>query len=253
MVTENCPVAPGRAMSIEDVEKSAGVSVSPAAPGLHGGNKYIKGPSPIDWNKLARDADLHARNDPAPDSARGWEVVNAAIDTFAARTSAFAGGFAAGAEKPTTLKDFPQAGGCVPPRATGMLPEMAAPYGVSPPGRNIPADCVLPNDPFQRKKIPAAAVLDYFDAAIVEIAKALQAGNDEHNPGEPLHWARGKSPDQDHCIIRHFLERGTIYVDRNGVPVRHSTSLAIRALMLLQLELEAAGAPMSRGSRPAKI
>ena len=59
-------------------------------------------------------------------------------------------------------------------------------------------------------------------------------GNDQHNPGEPLHWARGKSMDQADCLIRHFLERGTLDTDGQ----RHSAKLCWRALALLQLELE---------------
>lgn len=107
---------------------------------------------------------------------------------------------------------------------------------------------VLPNDAKARKAVPAGAVLDYFDSAWVEIAKALQDGNDQHNPGERLHWSRGKSSDHEHCIIRHYLQRGKLSVSPTGAVIRHSTYLAIRALMFLQEELEAAGAPLSRGS-----
>jgi hypothetical protein len=114
---------------------------------------------------------------------------------------------------------------------------------------NTPSDDVLPNDAKARKAVPAGAVLDYFDSAIVEIAKALQDGNDQHNPGEPLHWARGKSSDHAHCIIRHYLQRGKLAVSPTGAVIRHSTYMAIRALMFLQEELEANGAPLSRGSR----
>jgi hypothetical protein len=51
--------------------------------------------------------------------------------------------------------------------------------------------------------------------------------------------------DQADCIMRHLAERGAL--DSDGV--RHSAKLAWRALALLQLELEAEGAPMSRGSK----
>jgi hypothetical protein len=51
----------------------------------------------------------------------------------------------------------------------------------------------------------------------------------------------------DHAdtMMRHFLERGT--VDTDGV--RHSAKMAWRALALLQVEMEAAGAPLARGAR----
>jgi hypothetical protein len=87
--------------------------------------------------------------------------------------------------------------------------------------------------------------LDYFSSALIEIAKISKKGNDQHHPGEPLHWARGKSMDHPDTIIRHFMERGTLDVDGT----RHSAKLAWRALALLQQELEDAGAPISRGSK----
>lgn len=78
-------------------------------------------------------------------------------------------------------------------------------------------------------------VLDYFPDAIAEVARVSKAGNDQHNPGEPLHWAREKSTDHADCIARHLLERGTVDVDGQ----RHSAKMAWRALALLQTELEA--------------
>jgi hypothetical protein len=105
---------------------------------------------------------------------------------------------------------------------------------------------LLPVEASERKKIPiATGVLDYFPAALAEIAKISYRGNEQHNPGEPLHWARNKSTDQDDTIIRHFLERGKL--DSDGM--RHSAKLAWRVLALLQLELEAEGAPLARGAK----
>jgi hypothetical protein len=104
---------------------------------------------------------------------------------------------------------------------------------------------VLPTDPADRKAIPVVTgFMDYFSAAIAEVCRVTKAGNDQHNPGQPLHWARGKSMDHADCIGRHLIERGT--VDTDGQ--RHSAKLACRAMMLLQEELEAEGAPISRGS-----
>lgn len=89
-----------------------------------------------------------------------------------------------------------------------------------------------------RKKYPVASgVLDYFPDALVSVAHVSWAGNEQHNPGQPLHWARGKSPDQDDTIIRHFLQRGTRDTDGQ----RHSAKMVWRALALLQLEIEADG------------
>ena len=104
----------------------------------------------------------------------------------------------------------------------------------------------LPTEPAARKEIPlCSGVLDYFPAALAEVAKVSLAGNRQHNGNAPLHWARGKSTDQADCILRHLAERGTLDVDG----MRHSAKLAWRALALLQLELEATGVPMARGAK----
>jgi len=105
---------------------------------------------------------------------------------------------------------------------------------------------VLPLDKEERKRIPiATGVLDYFPNALAEVAKVSYQGNVQHNAGQPLHWARNKSTDQDDTIIRHFLERGRL--DEDGM--RHTAKLAWRVLALLQLELEAEGAPIARGAK----
>lgn len=104
----------------------------------------------------------------------------------------------------------------------------------------------LPTDPQVRKSLPmATGLLDYFPAALAAVAFVSYAGNKKHNPGEVLHWARGKSMDQADCIMRHLAERGTIDVvklpDGREFHIRHSAYVAWRALALLQLELEEAG------------
>lgn len=94
----------------------------------------------------------------------------------------------------------------------------------------------LPTTPLARKQHPVATgVLDYFPDAIVALSHVSFIGNEQHNPGQPLHWAREKSTDQDDTLIRHFLERGT--VDEDGI--RHTAKMAWRALAMLQLEIEA--------------
>jgi hypothetical protein len=105
----------------------------------------------------------------------------------------------------------------------------------------------LPAESAERKAIPiTTGVLDYFPAALAEVAKVSKVGNDKHNPGEPMHHARGKSTDHADSIARHLLERGGVDSDTG---VRHSAELAWRALALLQQELEDAGAPVARGAK----
>ena len=94
---------------------------------------------------------------------------------------------------------------------------------------------LLPQDSKSRKNYPVASgVLDYFPDALIAIAHVSKLGNDQHNPGEVLHWDREKSNDHADTLIRHFLERGTF--DKDGT--RHTAKMAWRALAILQLEIE---------------
>ena len=95
---------------------------------------------------------------------------------------------------------------------------------------------MLPTDPKARKNVPlCTGALDYFPLALAAVAEVSRIGNDQHNPGQPLHWARGKSTDHADALVRHLVERGTI--DSDGG--RHSAKAAWRALALLQEEIEA--------------
>ena len=93
----------------------------------------------------------------------------------------------------------------------------------------------FPNDASGRKSRPVASgVLDYFPDALVAVAHVSWVGNEQHNPGQPLHWDRSKSTDEADAMLRHFLQRGTM--DTDGV--KHSAKMVWRALALLQKEIE---------------
>jgi hypothetical protein len=123
----------------------------------------------------------------------------------------------------------------------GRQPTAAKPF---PLGTVAPA---LPSGSAERKAIPLArGLLDYFPAALAAVAALSKAGNDKHNPGQPLHHSRGKSSDHADCIVRHLIDRGTVDTEDG---IRHSVKVAWRALALLQEELEAAGeASLPRGA-----
>jgi hypothetical protein len=96
-------------------------------------------------------------------------------------------------------------------------------------------DCRVPTDAAARKAIPVASgCLDYFPQALLAVAELSRIGNDQHNPGAPLHWDRTKSQDEADALLRHLIDRGE--VDTDGV--RHSAKVAWRALALLQKEIE---------------
>lgn len=103
----------------------------------------------------------------------------------------------------------------------------------------------LPTDAKERKNVPMArGLLDYFPDALAAVAEVSRLGNEQHNPGQPLHWAREKSTDHADCIVRHLVDRGTLDTDGQ----RHAAKIAWRALALLQTEIEA-GKPDGWGNR----
>lgn len=95
-----------------------------------------------------------------------------------------------------------------------------------------PHAMTYPTTSAARKEMPVyrGCVL-YFPAALALVSALSKKGNDKHNPGEPMHHARGKSNDHGDCIARHLSEVGTIDPDTG---LDHAVSLAWRALALLQ-------------------
>jgi hypothetical protein len=94
----------------------------------------------------------------------------------------------------------------------------------------------LSTDSAERKNTPIfSGVMNYFPLALAYVAKVSKAGNDKHNPGQPLHWARGKSTDHQDCIARHLIDYDGIDPDDG---LLHAGKLAWRALALLETELE---------------
>lgn len=109
-------------------------------------------------------------------------------------------------------------------------------------------DFVLPTDSQERKRIPLfSGVMNYFPLALAAVARVSKRGNDKHNPGQPLHWSRGKSNDHADCIARHLIDLETLNADGE---YEDAECLAWRALAILQeLEERRLGKPPSRGSR----
>lgn len=87
----------------------------------------------------------------------------------------------------------------------------------------------------ERKETPVySGVLKYFPDAIRAVAQCSFVGNEQHNPGTPLHWDRSKSQDELDALTRHLMDAGKM--DSDGV--RHSAKIAWRALANLQKEIE---------------
>ncbi len=95
---------------------------------------------------------------------------------------------------------------------------------------------MLPTDSKERKDVPVfSGCLAYFPDALAEVARLSKAGNDKHNPGQPLHWSRDKSNDHLDCIARHLLDAGVVD-EEDGF--YHDVKVAWRALANLQVLLE---------------
>ena len=100
-----------------------------------------------------------------------------------------------------------------------------------------------PKTSAERKGEPIhSGVLMYFPDALAAVARVSKVGNDKHNPGEPLHWARGKSTDQMDCLIRHALTPEEIDPDSGEIEMAHTVWRALAQLQLLEEKrLAAAG------------
>lgn len=108
-----------------------------------------------------------------------------------------------------------------------------------------------------------SGLLAYFPAALAGVARHSKLGNDKHNPGEPLHHARGKSSGHADCLVRHLVDMQDLMVnrdmqiDRNSLLLAEANALCWRALALSQeLHENHDGAPLAPGARvpvnPAK-
>jgi hypothetical protein len=125
----------------------------------------------------------------------------------------------------------------------------------------------LGTDSAARKDTPVySGFLAYFPAAIAGAARHSKRGNDKHNPGEPLHHARGKSTDHEDCVARHLLDISDIEatIKRDKESVQHfpydqelvstlldeADALVWRAAALSQRLYETyGGAPLAPGAR----
>ena len=101
--------------------------------------------------------------------------------------------------------------------------------------------------PAERSRFPLYdGLLAYFPDALAWVSRCSYEGNQQHNPGQPMHWAMDKSTDHENKIMRHMMEGFTD--DDDGVP--HSVKVAWRALARAQEDLmRRKGAPMPPNAR----
>lgn len=93
-----------------------------------------------------------------------------------------------------------------------------------------------PKTSAERKAEPIhSGVLMYFPDALAAVSRLSKAGNDKHNPGQPLHWAREKSTDHMDCATRHTLTPECIDPETGEIEL---VATAWRVLAQLQLSEE---------------
>ena len=93
----------------------------------------------------------------------------------------------------------------------------------------------LPTDPAARKAIPIySGFVKYFPDAMAAVAELSRIGNDQHNPGQPLHWAKGKSTDERDALMRHLLDEAIDPDHRDPDGVHPAVKAAWRAMAQLQ-------------------
>jgi len=87
------------------------------------------------------------------------------------------------------------------------MPEKDMSHGFLDPNAFDSPRPVFPDDAEERKRFPVfTGLLQYFPHACAAVAAHSYRGNEQHNPGEPMHWAKEKSIGDGNQIVRHLME-----------------------------------------------
>lgn len=98
----------------------------------------------------------------------------------------------------------------------------------------------LPTDSAERKNYPIfTGCVQYIPAALAGMARWSKLGNDKHNPGQPLHHARGKSADHPDCVMRHLIDLGAAIARYERVRVKPGSKLDREMVQAIMDECDA--------------
>lgn len=94
----------------------------------------------------------------------------------------------------------------------------------------------LPSDDATRKLVRAfQGFLVYFPDATAAVAVLSKIANEQHNPGEPMHWAKEKSTEELDSLLNHLLDIASKGPEsRDGDGVLDATKVAWRGMANLQ-------------------
>ncbi len=80
---------------------------------------------------------------------------------------------------------------------------------------------MLPSDDKLRKQVRAyQGFVQYFPDAIALVAVLSKVANDQHNPGERMHWNKDKSQDELDSLMNHLMDiasKGELSQDADGI------------------------------------
>lgn len=94
-------------------------------------------------------------------------------------------------------------------------------------------------DAATRKTYPVySGCINYFPRALAEIAHISFVGNEQHNPGTPLHWDRTKSQDEPDAMMRHVIDNAIVVATTGKPSIEELAKIAWRALANLEKTLE---------------
>ena len=121
-----------------------------------------------------------------------------------------------------------------------------------------PVPPFMSTDSATRKLMPVASgVLAYFPDALMCVSWISRVGNEKHNKGEPLHWAKEKSGDEPDAEVRHMLDFVRDLPPDPGLEplgkLGHLASKAWRALAHLQRACDEARAEAEAAEQPAEV
>lgn len=111
---------------------------------------------------------------------------------------------------------------------------------------------MLPSDPAARKRIPIwSGCIKYFPKALAAIAQLSFIANEQHHPGEPVHWDKSKSTDELDALMRH-LDESAQGIDYDTDGILQDVKVAWRAVANLERKLDAGVAVMKPSPSPAE-
>lgn len=101
------------------------------------------------------------------------------------------------------------------------------------------------SDSATRKRTPIyTGFVKYFPLAMAAVAQLSFSANEKHNPGEPVHWSKGKSADHLDCIARHLTEVEVYDAEADhDYHYLHAVKLAWRAMAHLETVLQSGVQP----------